>query len=340
MAATAQYPVILYHYDASPIARKVKNMLTIKRIPHARVEVPMTLPRPDLADRLGVKYRLIPVLAIGRDVYCDSSLIASVLERRFPPSEAFGTLFPKRSGGGKADTGMIKAFAMSYADRTIGQLGSLTLPYHKFTQEFLDDRSAWFGKKVDPEAIASNLPTVKSWLSSHLALIEEQLADRRTWLMDTETPGLADISIHYVWEWMQQFRPLRYMQDLFDPASIPATTAWITRMSEYIAASNAAQKLVLGTIPGAQAAENITSSVAEDPKVVGFDEVEASRLGVKLQQIVSVTPSDNGKVATIGPLVALNKEEVTIRTEGSDGTVFCHFPRLYYVVKPGVGSKL
>ena len=43
--------------------------------------------------------------------------------------------------------------------------------------------------------------------------------------MDTESPSLADISVHYVWEWMQQFRPLRYMQDLFDPSSIPATTA-------------------------------------------------------------------------------------------------------------------
>ena len=42
-------------------------------------------------------------------------------------------------------------------------------------------------------------------------------------------------------------------------------------MSEHIAALNAAQKLVLDTISGAQAAENITSSIAEDPKVVGFD---------------------------------------------------------------------
>ncbi len=49
--------------------------------------------------------------------------------------------------------------------------------------------------------------------------------DGRTWLMDTETPSLADVSVHYVWEWMQQFRPLRYLKDLFEPASIPATTA-------------------------------------------------------------------------------------------------------------------
>lgn len=102
----------------------------------------MVLPRPDLADRLGVKYRLVPVLAIGRDVYCDSSLIADVLERRFPASEGYGTLFPKRAGGGKADTGLIKAFAMTYADRTLGTLGGQTLPYQKFTPEFLKDRSA------------------------------------------------------------------------------------------------------------------------------------------------------------------------------------------------------
>ena len=101
----------------------------------------MTLPRPDLADRLGVKYRRIPVLAIGKDVYCDSSLIATVLERNFTSEQGFGTIFPKRRGGGTADTGMIKAFAMSYADRVLGTLASQTLPYHKFKPEFLDDRS-------------------------------------------------------------------------------------------------------------------------------------------------------------------------------------------------------
>ena len=139
--------------------------MAFKRIPHLRVEVslddqwplpraeldlrtrpsntqmPMTLPRPDLADRLGVTYRRIPVLAIGGDVYCDSNLMVSVLERRFPPSAGFGTLFPKRNGGGKADTGLIKALSLSWADRVLGSLGSQMLPYNKFKQDFLDDRS-------------------------------------------------------------------------------------------------------------------------------------------------------------------------------------------------------
>lgn len=41
------------------------------------------LPRPDL-EALGITYRRIPIMAIGRDVYCDSSLIIDVLEERFP----------------------------------------------------------------------------------------------------------------------------------------------------------------------------------------------------------------------------------------------------------------
>ena len=68
-------------------------------------------------------YRRVRILAIGKDVYCDSSLIAAVLERRFSPSEGFGTLFPRRKGGGSVDTGMIKTFAVSYADKTLGELG-------------------------------------------------------------------------------------------------------------------------------------------------------------------------------------------------------------------------
>ena len=100
------------------------------------------MPRPDLAERLGVTYRRIPVLAIGKDVYCDSSLIAAALERRFPPAAGYPTLFPARRGGGKADTGMIKALCMTYADRALFPLAAENLPYRKFTPEFVNDRSA------------------------------------------------------------------------------------------------------------------------------------------------------------------------------------------------------
>ena len=45
---------------------------------------------------------------------------------------------------------------------------------------------------------------------------------------------------------------------------------------------------------GERAAELITSSVSADLNVVNFDEVEAFRLKVKLRELVSVAPTDNG----------------------------------------------
>jgi glutathione S-transferase len=103
--------------------------------------VPLTLPRPQISDLLGVGYRRIPVLAIGNDLYCDTSLITSVLERRFPESEGYPTLFPRRKRGGSTDTGLIKALVMFYVDRVVFPLLAPALPFKKFSESFLKDRS-------------------------------------------------------------------------------------------------------------------------------------------------------------------------------------------------------
>lgn len=101
----------------------------------------MMLPRPEITDALGIKYRRIPILAIGNDVYCDTSLIADVLERRFPASEGYGTLFPPRVGTNKADTGLAKAVAVYWNDKVVFPLGGNSLPYGKLGASFLKDRS-------------------------------------------------------------------------------------------------------------------------------------------------------------------------------------------------------
>ena len=65
-------------------------------------------------------------------------------------------------------------------------------------------------------------------------------------------------------------------------------------MSEINARARKAQAASIETITGAKAAEIIASSVFEDLSTVGFDETEASRLGIRPRQVVSVTPDDNG----------------------------------------------
>lgn len=41
------------------------------------------MPRPDLK-ALGITYRRIPLLSIGKDVYCDTSCIIDALQSHFP----------------------------------------------------------------------------------------------------------------------------------------------------------------------------------------------------------------------------------------------------------------
>lgn len=100
----------------------------------------MTLPRPEVIELLGIGYRRIPLLAIGNDVYCDTSLIVPQLEKRVPPSAEYASVFPARKDGGKVDSGIIKAYAMSYGDRTLFPMGGGILPYAKLGKKFVEDR--------------------------------------------------------------------------------------------------------------------------------------------------------------------------------------------------------
>jgi glutathione S-transferase len=76
-------PIVLFTYPESVYGRRVDWYLTLRSIPYSHCHVLNRLPRPQL-EELGVNYRRIPILAIGRDVYCDSRLIIEKLEQLFP----------------------------------------------------------------------------------------------------------------------------------------------------------------------------------------------------------------------------------------------------------------
>lgn len=89
--------VALFGYDSSTFTLKVRLALRLKQIPYTFVSVPTMMPRPLLRDNFHLTYRKIPVLAIGREVYCDSSIIMEALEHFFPESEGYQSLYPKVS---------------------------------------------------------------------------------------------------------------------------------------------------------------------------------------------------------------------------------------------------
>ena len=70
--------LVLHHFDWSPYAEKVRVLLGIKGLAWRSVQIPMVMPKPDLTALTG-GYRKTPVLQVGADIYCDTSLIADVL---------------------------------------------------------------------------------------------------------------------------------------------------------------------------------------------------------------------------------------------------------------------
>lgn len=87
-----QPDLLLYTYPFSPYGRRITHYLTLRQIPHTTVEQPAVLPRPDL-ENLGIQYRRIPLLAIGKDIYCDTKAILKTLEERFPSGKG-GEAYP------------------------------------------------------------------------------------------------------------------------------------------------------------------------------------------------------------------------------------------------------
>ena len=79
------------------------------------------------------------MLAIGNDVYCDTYLISEALERSFPESEGYTTLYPKGKHGPDPDPVFIKSFFHYWADVNLFPHGAGLVPWEKVT-DIQEDR--------------------------------------------------------------------------------------------------------------------------------------------------------------------------------------------------------
>ena len=86
--------LILHHYPMSPFAEKIRLVMGFKGLHWSSVNIPNIMPKPDLTALTG-GYRRTPVLQIGADIYCDTALIADVIEALAPQP----TLYPQGIAG-------------------------------------------------------------------------------------------------------------------------------------------------------------------------------------------------------------------------------------------------
>lgn len=302
--------LILHHYSSSPFAEKARLMLGVKGLAWQSVTVPMMLPKPDVVALTG-GYRRTPFLQVGADIYCDTALIAEVLEARQPSPSLFPTAVAgqARMLAQWADTDLFWT-ALPYAMQPAGATALFAGAPPDMLKLFVADR----------KAMSEGMPQVRgadagAALTQYLGWLSQMLADGRPWLLG-DAPCIADLSVYHPLWFVTRTGPLA---DILAPHE--ALRAWMGRVAAIGHGKRA------GKLDGAEAIELARASRPQPMQV-------EPGLGFEAGQPVTVTPYDYARDAVAGTLVGLSCRTVTVaREDERAGRVQVHFPRIRYTLK-------
>jgi len=301
--------LILHHYPMSPFAEKVRLMLGYKQLPWRSVIIPPVMPKPDVVALTG-GYRKTPILQIGADVYCDTALIARVLEARQLQPTLYPTTAPLAVALAQWADGMLFGAAVSWAMQPAGVAAIMGEQPPEVLKAFAADRAA-----MRANAPRLTLADATVQLRQHLSGIAEQLQQGGPWLFGA-APSIVDFSVgHCLW-FIRLAKPVAVLLDDYPPIG-----AWLDRL---FAIGHATSKpLDSGDALGVAARSASPASTRVEPG-----------LGFEAGQAVTVAATDYGVDPVSGTLVGLSAQESVLRrSDARAGTVHVHFPRFGFQIK-------
>lgn len=305
--------IILHHYPASPFSEKIRLILGYKGLAWKSVIVPSVAPKPDVLALTG-GYRKTPFLQIGKDVYCDTSLIAQVLDELQPtPSlrsarqHGVATVFAQW-----ADSTLFWA-AMGYSFQPKGAAGFFAGLAPEAAQAFAQDRAA-----MSAGMTRLRPGDATTAYRCYLQRLEGMLADQHYLFGDA--PCIADFSAYHGPWFTRTCTPA--LADIFGP--FPKVVAWMERMAAIGHGSMEKMK-------SQQAIELCATSAAPAPLM----EAEfVNDHGIALGARVAIAAESFGPEPTEGELVAATAERFTLRrTDERAGLVHVYFPRIGFVLR-------
>jgi len=304
--------LILHHYPTSPFAEKIRLILGYKKLAWQSVVIPMIMPKPDLTALTG-GYRRTPVLQVGADIYCDTALIADVLDKMAPTP----SLYPSPVNGACrivaqwADSQVFPA-AMAYNFQPAGIAHVFAGVPEEAIQAFVADRAAMRGG-APRMAIGEGTSTYKSQLRRLSDMLTEH-----PYLMG-DLPTIADFSAyHPLWFTVERTPSLAGILE-----ATPLLKDWMARMKSIGHGNNEKMK-------SSQAVEVACQASPEDVSQWRFVDEHSIALGSE----VTITADNFGLEPTPGILVAATKTRLTLRREDERaGTVHVHFPRNGFILK-------
>ncbi len=303
--------LIFHHYQNSPFSQKIRSILGFKKLAWKSVTVPNIMPKPDVVALTG-GYRRTPVLQIGADVYCDTALIAEVLERVAPEP----TLYPAATEG---------------VSRTLAQWADFNFFWCGIGNSFQPAGVANIFGGATPEQMQAfaadrtpfraNLPRMSpSEAGGHmlemLRRLEHMLASH-DFLCGRE-PSIADFSVyHSIWF----MRDVAKLPGLLD--ATPRLAGWADRMAAF---GNGERSDMSSADALAVARAGKTADLSDRP----FFDFHRVALGSQ----VTIGASDYGMDPVQGELVLADANEWALRRKDERaGDVIVHFPRLGFQMK-------
>jgi glutathione S-transferase len=302
--------IILHHYPRSPFAEKIRLILGAKHLHWASVLIPSIMPKPDVVALTG-GYRKTPILQLGADIYCDTALIADVLDAMSPEPP----LYPA---------------AVAAASRIVAQWADSTLfwtaiPYtlqpaglaHMFSGDPPEAINAF---AEDRKSFRANIPRMRGpeargAFALYLTRLEEMLGGQDYFF--GARPSIADFSIYHCLWFVSCGGPVAQILEPFRRLH-----AWRERMQSF--GHGTSDRLDSGAaIEIAQA-----SIPAPSPGVNG--EIHGIAAGEK----VVIAATDTGVEPVEGELYGATTDRISIvREDPRAGRVAVHFPRLGFELR-------
>lgn len=304
--------LILHHYPTSPFAEKIRLILAFKGLSWLSVHIPQIMPKPDVVALTG-GYRKTPILQIGADVYCDTALIADVLEHlQTQPSLYAG-----------ANAGLVRTLAQ-WADTTLfwAAMGHNFAPagaMQMFGNQAPEVGKAFADDRAKMRVAIPRLPPADATgaYKSYLRRLSHML-DGQMFLLGSQATLVDFACYHPLWFTRHVTSAMAGVLD-----ATPAVLDWMDRMAQW------------GMAHGERfsATNALAVAAASIPAPLEQDHFQDDH-GIALGSWVSIRSEAFGPEPTEGKLLAATRTRYVLeRHDERAGTVHVHLPRIGYVMK-------
>ena len=299
--------IILHHYPMSPFAEKIRLIMGYKKLKWDSVIISPIMPKPDVIALTG-GYRKTPLLQIGADIYCDTLLIARVLDE----IKNSPTLFPARVAAASnaaaawADRHLFFASVM-WASQPEGAKVLFGHLNEEQLKAFRADRAAFRqGPAQRPNLSESHLLLINT-----LQHMETQFETGAKFIVG-DGPSIADFSYYHGLWFILRAGPAADILDRY-----PRVHDWLGRMKAF----GHGESQDMSSVQALEVAKN-AQAMGGEAAAINLPE------GIHVGDQVSIMASDYGQDSTTGELVLARLDEFAVRrTDPRAGTVVVHFPR-------------